>query len=169
MHITCADVSVPWEIAAYLSCLSSSSSNRMEPLQLWIKNNLHRNTSPLVTTWRSLERLTFLQLDEPYPALYETPKFITILIAVCCFCILSQINPIHNLPPYSFMVHFTLPFPSAFTTKTVYSHLSTSMHVTSPHSHLTFHDLSPEYLVRSATHETPQCAISPSSLLLPPS
>lgn len=49
MHIICADVSVPWEMAAYLNCLSSSSGNTMEQLQLWIKNNLHRNTSPLVT------------------------------------------------------------------------------------------------------------------------
>jgi len=133
MHIKCADVSVPWEMAAYLSCLSTSSGNSMEQLQLWIKNNLHSNTSPLATI-RSrvfLESLTHLQLDEQYPALYETPKFINILTAACCFRILGQINPLHNLPPYSFMKHFPAPFPSAFTTKTVYSHLSTSMHVTS--------------------------------------
>jgi hypothetical protein len=54
MHIICADVRVPWEMAAYLSCLSSSSGNRMEQLQLWIKNNFHRNTSPLVTIWSNL-------------------------------------------------------------------------------------------------------------------
>lgn len=53
MHINCAHVSVPWEMAAYLSCLSSSS-NSMEQLQLWIKNNLHRNTSPLATIQSSL-------------------------------------------------------------------------------------------------------------------
>jgi hypothetical protein len=71
MHIKCADVSVAWEMAAYLSCLPSSSGNSMEQLQLWIKNNLRRNTSPLGTI-RSrvfLERLTHLQLDEQYPAL----------------------------------------------------------------------------------------------------
>jgi len=54
MHIICADVSMPWEMAAYLSCLSSSSGNSMEQLQLWIKNNLHRNTFPLVTIRSSL-------------------------------------------------------------------------------------------------------------------
>jgi hypothetical protein len=106
-----------------------------------IKNNLHRNTYPLVTIHSKvfLEALTFLQLDKQYPALYETPKFITIAISACCFRILGQINPLHNFPPYSFMIHFTVPLPSAFTTKTVYSHLPP------PH---TFLDLSPEYLVR---------------------
>jgi hypothetical protein len=135
MQITCAYVSVPWEMVAYLSCMSSFTANSMEQLQLWIKNNLCRNTTPLITLWSKvfLERLIILQLDKKYPALYETPKFIIIVIIFHCFHIPNQINPLHNLPAYSCMLHFTVPFPSAFTAKTLYSHLSTSIHEPAPH------------------------------------
>jgi hypothetical protein len=62
-----------------------------------------------------VQKLTVTQLVKKFPAFYykpegslpcshESPSLVTIL---------SQLNPIHNFPPYFFKVHYNIILPSA--------------------------------------------------------
>ena len=105
----------------------------------------HNNTY-LLTPWRRvlLEQLTGLQLVKKFPAFHGTRRFITALTSVRHLS-LSWASPIQSIYPHpiswrsililSTHLHLGLPsglFPFGFSTKTLYTPLSSPIRVTCP-------------------------------------
>jgi hypothetical protein len=56
--------------------------------------------------------LIVAQLVKKFPAFYESRMLITLFIRTELNLILSQMNPVHILKPYSFCITFKINFPS---------------------------------------------------------
>ena len=127
----------------------------------------------LLTPWCRvlLEKLTCLQLVKKFPEFHGTRRFITALTSVR-YLSLSWASPFQSIYPHptswrcvlilSTHLRLSLPsglFPSGFTTKTLYTPLSSPY---APHSQPIsfFSILSPaQYWVRSTDHLAPRYAI----------
>jgi hypothetical protein len=83
-----------------------------------------------ITPWSRLltEKLIVSQLRTEFHTSDGKPKLITAFTTAPLICVLSQMNPVHALPPYLFKVHFdsnshrrlgpsSWLFPSGFPTK----------------------------------------------------
>jgi hypothetical protein len=131
-------------------------------------NLLHKTESFWQGGSRSVGQISHL-LQNP-KVLYHVHESLPLVLAI------SQMTPIHSLPPYFFKTHFNIFFShlclglpgnlfySDFLTKLKYIFIITPMHAAYP-SHLILIDLSP-YLVKSANYEASHFALF---LLLPPS
>ena len=123
--------------------------------------------------WRFiLEKLTGLQIVKKFPAFHGTRRFITALTSVRHLS-LSWASPIQSIYPHltswrsnlilSTHLRLGLPrvlLPNGFTTKTLYSPLSSPISATCT-AHLIFSILSlAQYWVRSTNHLAPRYAIS---------